>query len=360
MTGTWVAGPTNSIVDVDGLRVGHHTRTGNGWLTGTTVVVGPPEGMVGGVDVRGGGPGTRETDVLGLTTAQTPVHAVVLGGGSAFGLAAASGVADSLEEDGVGVEVTTPYGTMTVPIVPAAIVFDLGRGGDPKCRPDPGFGAAAYRAASTEPPAQGCVGAGTGSVAGAIKGGIGSASVVIDGAVTVAVITAVNAAGSAVDPANGELYGVRFGLPGEYDRLRAPATPELDRARAGGQVHPPSAHAPAGPAPLNTTIGVVATDAVLTRPQCTKLAAVVHDGMARALRPCHSMQDGDSVFALATGRGPSPDDGLFFSILAAGADCFARAVVNAMLAATSVTTPVGSWPSYLDLMPSAMEAKGQQ
>lgn len=362
MIQSWAAGPTNSVADVEGVLVGHHSRTGDGWLTGTTVVVGPPEGMVGGVDVRGGGPGTRETDVLDLTRAETPVHAVVLGGGSAFGLAAASGVADCMERDGVGLQVPTPHGTMTVPIVPAAIVFDLGRGGSPRCRPDADFGASAYRSACKRSGQveQGCLGAGTGSVACTIKGGVGQASVVVDETVTVAVIAAVNAAGSAVDPATGELYGIRFGLPGEYDWLRPPATEEVERARTAGFILPPGSHAPLRAAGLNTTIGAVVTDAALSRSQCTKLAGVAHDGMARAIRPCHSMRDGDTVFGLATGRGAYPDDELFFSILSAAADCFARAVANGMLAATSVTTPAGTWPSYLDLLPSAVAAKGEQ
>ncbi|MGH9067238.1 MAG: P1 family peptidase, partial [Acidimicrobiales bacterium] len=236
----WRCGPTNSLHDVAGLRVGHHHAVGGGWLTGTTVVVGPDQGMTGGVDVRGGGPGTHETDALGLTTATEAVHAVVLGGGSAFGLAAVVGVAESLEADGIGLRVTSQTGTVTVPIVPAAIVFDLGRGGDPACRPDRGFGAAAYRDAREaggdgRGPAQGCVGAGAGCVAGGLKGGVGSASAVVGDSV-VAALAVVNAAGSTVDAATGALYGAGFRLPGELDHLRMPESGELLAAREAGLV----------------------------------------------------------------------------------------------------------------------------
>src|SRR5256885_9941710 len=157
-------GPTNSLTDIEGLRVGHHQATGDGWLTGTTVVVAPKEGAVGGVDVRGGAPGTRDTEALDPRNVVERVHAVVLTGGSAYGLASVAGVMDALEEEGTGFEVPGAV----VPIVPAAVIFDLGRGGDVRKRPDPEFGRKAYENAQTKVEI-GCVGAGTGAVIGGLK-----------------------------------------------------------------------------------------------------------------------------------------------------------------------------------------------
>nr|WP_205861457.1 P1 family peptidase [Planosporangium flavigriseum] len=333
------------MTDVAGLRVGHYQRIGDGWLTGTTVVLTPPEGAVAGVDVRGGGPGTRETDVLDPRNLVERVHAVVLGGGSAYGLAAATGVMERLADDKVGFPVGTVEGQV-VPIVPAAVLFDLGRGGDFRATPDAPFGAAAYDAASSGPVELGTVGAGTGAVAGDVKGGVGSASVVLPvgvtgTAITVAALVVVNAVGSTVDPVTGELYGARFGLPGEFDGLRVPD--ESSRA-APAEVATSVAQA------FHTTIGVVATDATLTKAQCQKLAGIAHDGMARAIRPVHSMFDGDTVFALATGAGAAPDPVVFNAVLAAAADAFSRAVVHAMLAATSA----GGFRAYADIYPSAV------
>lgn len=323
-------GPTDSLVDVAGLRVGHHQHTGHGWLTGTTVVLAPPGGMVAGVDVRGGGPGTRETDLLDPRAAVQRIHAVVLGGGSAYGLAAADGVMRRLARAGIGFPVG-PTPAEVVPIVPAAIVFDLGRGGDFGCRPGPLFGARAYDAAAGAfggaKVVQGCVGAGTGAVAGGLKGGVGSASQVLEAGVTVAALAVVNAAGSTVDPVTGQVYG----------------RPSL--------TVPPSALAQSGAGLLNTTIGVVATDATLTKAECSKLAGMAHDGMARAIRPVHTMFDGDTVFGLSTADRPAPDGLLTHQLLAAAGDCFERAVVAAMLAATTVETPAGRWTSLRDLLP---------
>jgi putative pantetheine hydrolase len=357
------AGPTNSLADIAGLRTGHASRTGDGWLTGTTVVVCDGDGAVAGADVRGGGPGTRETDLLDPRAMVQRVHAIVLGGGSAFGLAAADGVMNRLAGDGRGFRI--PAGNtppVVVPIVPAAILFDLGRGGDPGCRPDAEFGARAYddalRATMTVPVPAGNVGAGTGALAGGLKGGTGSASVLVSGSGvsgTVAALVAVNARGSTVDPGSGSMYGAAFGRPGEFDWLRQPEAGDL---RAAAAIPGLLSDLPARP--LNTTIGVVATDVPLTKAQCAKIAAVAHDGMARAIRPTHLMSDGDTVFGLSTGRaaaGGEPAGGadhtLFNEILIAAADCFGRAVVHAMLSARSVTTPAGTWRSYLDVFPSA-------
>jgi len=346
-------GATNSLVDVAGIRVGHRTAAADGWLTGTTVILTGAAGAVGGVDVRGGGPGTRETDVLDPRNAAPPVHAVVLTGGSAFGLAATDGVMQRLETDGVGVA-AGPNQDIVVPIVPAAVVFDLGRGGDVSARPDPSFGRTAYDAATSEAGRlgvpQGCVGAGTGAIAGLLKGGVGSASSVLASGETVGALAVVNSLGSTVDPHTGELYGARFGLPGEFAGLGRPTGEEVDAYRAGVAAALAALRAPV----LNTTIGGVATDAALTRNQCARLAMVAHDGMARSIRPAHTMFDGDTVFALATCQTAPPADEIVFNdLLTAAADCFARAVVHAVLAASLTETPAGRWLSYRDVFPSA-------
>jgi putative pantetheine hydrolase len=361
-----IPGPANSLTDVRGLRVGHATLDGDGWLTGVTAVVTPPGGATGGVDVRGGGPGTRETDLLDPRNNVERAHAIMLGGGSAYGLSAAHGVMTRLAALGRGI----PAGTgpsHVVPIVPAAILFDLGRGGVFGNYPGAEAGEAAFDAAMAPggdgPVAAGNVGAGTGALAGQIKGGIGSASAVLEPAVldsadsgqpartvTVAALAAVNSVGSVAGERAGVLYGAQFGLPGEFDWLRPPADGEL--AAAAGLL---AARGRGGPRPLNTTIGVIACDASLTKAQCAKLAGVAHDGLARAIRPAHSMLDGDTIFALATGDGPPVSPLEFHAILTAAADCFTRAVVHGVLAAESVITPDGEWPSYLALFPSARQ-----
>ena len=209
-----------ALTDVAGLRVGHARVPGA--LSGTTVVLAPPEGAVAGVDVRGAAPGTRETDLLDPRNTVQRVHAVVLSGGSAFGLAAADGVMARLAAAGVGFAVPGAV----VPIVPAAVLFDLGRGGpadDPVLRPTAATGAAAVDAAADGPVTQGVVGAGTGALIGGLKGGIGTASAVLDDGTTVAALAAVNAAGSAVDLATGGLHGVRLGFPDEFVQPRVGA-----------------------------------------------------------------------------------------------------------------------------------------
>ena len=355
-----VAGPANSLTDVRGLQAGHATLASEGWLTGVTVVVAGPDGATGGVDVRGGGPGTRETDLLSPLNQVERVNAVVLAGGSAYGLGAAHGVMTRLAGLHRGVRVG-PDPAHVVPIVPAAILFDLGRGGAFGNYPGPAAGEAAFDAAVAAGAGAltaGCVGAGTGALAGQLKGGVGSASEVLaESGITVAALAVVNAVGSVAEMRTGLLYGARFGLPGELDWLAAPSAAEL-RASAGRldgrpRADPGARPEPASPRPLNTTIGVIGCDASLTKAQCAKLAGVAHDGLARAIRPAHSMFDGDTVFALATGSGDPVTPLEFHAILASAADCFTRAVVHGVLSATSVTTPAGSWPSYLDLFPSA-------
>ncbi|MEU2206819.1 P1 family peptidase [Streptomyces hygroscopicus] len=364
-------GPANGLTDIHGLRVGHAQWSDSGRLTGTTVVLAPEGGVVAAVDVRGGGPGTRETDALDPRNLVQRVEAVVLTGGSAFGLDSASGVAAWLEERGRGFRVG-PDPAHVVPVVPAAALFDLGRGGDWRARPTAALGREAIEAAARSEPgapvAQGNVGAGTGAVAGGLKGGTGSASTVLPSGITVAALAVVNAAGSVVDPRTGVLYGEHHGpwteggprRPGKAEhaeamRRLAAAREESERRRAAS-VRPP----------LNTTLAVVATDALLTRAQAHKLAGTAHDGLARAVRPVHLLSDGDTVFALSTcGRPLIPEGGpqgagdpafgvhreagVLNDVLAAGADVLTRAVVKAVLAAETVDGPGGVFPAYRDL-----------
>ncbi|MBO0748797.1 MAG: P1 family peptidase, partial [Acidimicrobiaceae bacterium] len=272
-------GRHNDLTDVGGIRVGQHQRRGRGWLTGTTVVL-TPRGTVGSVDVRGGGPSTRETDALAATTLVDTVDAVVLSGGSSYGLAAAHGVMEWLAERHVGY----PVGRRSeevVPIVPAACLFDLPSGAGFANRPDASFGRAAADAAGTRRIRQGTVGAGTGSHAGPLKGGVGSASVVLGSGITVAALVAVNSGGSVVDPRTGELYGARYLLPGELPDLRPPTPAALEAALEAARHDGPSGPRPGG----NTLLAVVATDAAIAKHECTRLAMAAHDGMARAVRP---------------------------------------------------------------------------
>lgn len=344
-------GPTNSLTDVAGLRVGHSTREEPGWLTGTTVVVAPEGGVVAGVDLRGAAPGTRETDLLDPRNLVDRVNAVMLGGGSAPGLAAATGIVEGLLSDGLGWPMGEPG--KVVPIVPGAVLFDLGRGGTWQAYPGAKDGRAAYDVASSGPVAMGCVGAGTGAKAGGLKGGVGSASVVLDSGVTVAALVAVNAVGSAVDPVTGELYAVRWGLGDEFAHVGRPSEAEVAAARARAESLPDGLRGPA----MATTIGVVATDATLTKAQCQKLAGIGHDGFARALKPVHTMYDGDTLFALATCGRAALEVGGLVDLMEAGADCVARAIGHAMLAATSVDRTSGgglALRSWRDAFPSAL------
>jgi putative pantetheine hydrolase len=348
-------GGTNSLTDVAGIRVGHAERRGDGWLSGTTVVLAPDGGAVAGVDVRGGGPGTRETDALDPRNVVERIHAVVLSGGSAYGLVAADGVLHRLGAAGVGLPVGSPG--EVVPIVPGAVIFDLGRGGDFSARPDRTFGEQAYDEALSRgagPVRMGGVGAGTGAVAGGLKGGLGSASVVLDDGSTLAALAVVNPVGSCVEPSTGELYAARFGLPDEFGPLVPPSAADLSAARAeAGEGPIPGL---AGPA-FATTVGVVATDATLTKAQCAKVSGIAHDGIARGIRPVHTMFDGDTVFTLATASTGPPDAFAFHLLLDAAADCFTRAIGHAMLAAHTVQTPAGRWRCYRDAFPSAFASE---
>ena len=327
-----------SIADIAGLQVGHFTDTRR--PTGCTVLL-CPEGVVAGVDVRGAAPGTRETDLLHPLATIECVHALLLTGGSAFGLAAADGVMRWLEEHGHGVQV----GPCRIPIVPAAVLFDLWVG-DARIRPDAAAGYAACQAASQAAPgahpAQGSVGAGAGAAVGklfgiqrAMKGGIGSASIRV-GAVTVAALVAVNAIGDVVDPASGRvLAGARA------DDGRTPL--DTMAAICGGQL---PAHLMAG---MATTIGIVATDARLSKAQTNKLASMAHAGLARCINPVHTASDGDALFALATGGAGQPGAAApHLSVLGAlAAEVTTRAVLNAVRAAHGLTDP--DLPSARDL-----------
>ncbi len=340
--------PAGSLTDVAGISVGHHHRIGRGWRTGTTVVL-AVNGATAGVDVRGGGSGTRETDLLRPENLIQQVHGICFTGGSAFGLAAADGVMAYLESRGIGFPIGNLAGAV-VPIVPAAVIFDLARGGQLTNRPDRVFGVRAARAARRSPEANGSVGAAAGAIAGGLQGGIGSASTRLSSGIVVAALAVVNAAGSVIDRATG--------LPWESTahRLRRPS--RSDRELLIGL----TAAAGARPAPtLNTTVGVVATTARLSKAECTKVASVSHDGMARAIRPVHSMFDGDTIFALATGIDELPAEAttgfrtegtrpaVLNEVLEAAALCFAVACTQAVLSATSVGGPL----AYRDVCPSA-------
>ncbi|MBP6780841.1 MAG: P1 family peptidase [Ottowia sp.] len=331
-----------AITQVRGLEVGQFTDPRR--PTGCSVVI-ARTGAVGGVDVRGAAPGTRETDLLDPANLVGVVHAVLLTGGSAWGLDAAGGVMRWLEEEGVGLYVGSAPGQV-VPIVPAAVLFDL-HVGDARIRPDAAAGYAACQAAGDEI-AQGNAGAGAGATVGklfgmpyAMKGGIGTASVTVDG-VTVGALIAVNALGDVVDPAAG--------------------TPIAGaRTEDGQQLRGSVAAALAGDKPLallagaNTTIGVVATDAPLTKAQCQRLAGAGHDGLARAIRPVHTMSDGDTLFALSTGMAGALD----FNVLCTMAgEAVARACVNAVRAAQGVTTDTLALPSASDLIAAGARPAG--
>jgi L-aminopeptidase/D-esterase-like protein len=323
-----------SLTDVAGLEVGHFTDARR--PTGCSVVM-AREGAVAGVDVRGAAPGTRETDLLQPGNLVDNVHAVLLSGGSAWGLDAASGVMRWLEEHDIGLK--TPYGL--VPIVPAAVVFDLGVG-DARIRPDAQAGYQACEAANCQPCAQGNVGAGAlvGKLFGigrAMKGGVGSASLTVDG-ITVAALVVCNAMGDVFDPANGQV------LAGARTADGAALLNARD-ALLAGQLSDEKPHALL--AGTNTTIGVVATDAVLTKPQAQRLAQVAHDGLARAINPVHTLLDGDTLFALGTGHSGKPANMLLLATLAA--EVTARAVVNAIHAAQGLTIDGQRWPAAGDI-----------
>jgi putative pantetheine hydrolase len=329
-----IAGKQNSITDVDGIIAGNYTDKAA--ASGVTVVL-CKAGAVAGVDVRGAAPGTRETDLLDPVNLVEEVQAVVLCGGSAYGLAAADGVVGWLAERHLGF----PMGeNQVVPIVPAAVLCDLGRGADfiPPVRAE--WGAMACEAAHTGPLPEGCVGAGTGAVCGAIKGGLGTASLVMTSGISVAAVAAVNAFGSVVNPDTGTLWEGDLAINDAYGH------------QGKRRVAMPSA--PTASPIANTTIGIVATDAKMTKVQAKKIAQMAHDGLARAVRPSHTMFDGDTIFCLATGIRELPaDPGILAGKHAqamndvghAAAECMSRAIVHGILAAETL----GDIPAFKDL-----------
>lgn len=346
-----------SITDVGGIRVGHHHRLdpdatlGSGWASGVTVVLAPPE-TVGAVDCRGGAPGSRETDLLDPANSVRWVDAVVLSGGSAYGLATADGVMTWLEEQGRGVALDGGV----VPIVPAAVIFDLPVGGWDR-RPTAQFGYAAAAGAAGpdgDKPAVGSVGAGVGARAGVFKGGVGTVSATLElgeHTVTVGALVVVNPTGEVIDATTGLPWSAQ--LVEEFG-LTSPPSEQL-AVLAG--LEPKSLA-------LNTTIAVVATDAALSPAGCRRVAIAAQDGLARTIRPSHTPVDGDTVFALATGAVEVPalpgtpaalsqESGLITAVGAAAADCLARAVLVGLLAAD----PVAGIPTYRGTLPGAFADK---
>lgn len=349
-----------TLTAVAGLEAAHYTDLAN--ATGCTVVL-CRAGAAGGVDVRGGSPGTRETDLLRPMRRVDRVHGIVLSGGSAYGLDAASGVMRYLEEQNIGVRV----GPAVVPIVSSAILFDLGLITD-KVRPGAEDGYAAAQAASSVAVPEGSLGAGTGATVGkilgpdrAVKGGIGSAALVLPDGNTVAALVAVNAVGDVVDHRTGRLIAgprrrscngaVPGFVPGFVPTVQVllegePGPgPNFDpNSETGGDFGSGSDTPSEASEPLsNTTIGVVATDATLTKEEANWLARISHDGLALAIRPCHTSRDGDTMFALATNRRHPPGD--LTSIGAAAVEVTAQAVLRAVQTATGL----GGIPSVREL-----------
>jgi L-aminopeptidase/D-esterase-like protein len=320
------------LTAVAGLEVGHFTDSRR--PTGCTVVI-ARGGAVAGVDVRGASPGTRETDLLSPINAIDKVHAIMLAGGSAFGLDAASGVVRWLEERGIGATIGSPAGDgapppFVVPIVPAAILFDLWVG-DARIRPDAAAGYAACEAATRDPVDEGNVGAGAGAsvgklfgIARAMKGGVGTASIEVGG-LTVAALVAVNAIGDVVDPRSGRVVA---GARGSDGRGLVGTMRSLKRGELPARLDPRHS------AGMATTLAVVATDAILSKPEASKVAQMAHDGLARSIDPVHTMGDGDVVFALATGASGRAAAPTLVGALAA--EVLADAVLRAVRAARRI------------------------
>lgn len=336
-------GPTNSIVDVPGIEVGQYQRIGDGYLTGTTVVYAPNR-AVAGVDVAGGAPGTRETDLLDPRNLVQHVNAIVLSGGSSYGLISAYGVMRWLREHEQGFRVGKQPGEV-VPIVPGAIIFDLGRGGKFTATPTPEYGYKAIAAASGKTMRQGTVGAGTGARSGGMKGGVGTASVVLPDGYVVGAIVVVNSVGSAIDPRTCRFYAESLELGDEF-HLRPGKVANCGKAAAAKKP------ARLEPKKMNTTIAVVATNAPMDKAMAKRMALMAQDGLAMSIRPIHTLFDGDTVFAMSTGQGEPlsvekhPRE--VNRIYVAGADALARAVVQAIVHAT----PAAGIPSYCSTYPA--------
>ena len=325
------ARPTSrGITQVPGIRVGHFTLPGG--LTGCTVVLADGEGAIGGVAQRGGAPGTRETDLLDPTNLVERVNGIVLTGGSAFGLDVGTGVMTFLEEKNIGYKTSAGV----VPIVPAAVIFDLPFIGASKARPTADCGYKAAAGATTVPVAEGNVGAGAGATIGkinggrtAMKAGIGSAAIALPNGLIVGALVAVNAVGDVIDPSSGAVVAGARNAGGKLADARRVL-------RAGSQATTPRPGE-------NTTIGVVATNAKLTKPQAARMALMADDGLARALFPSHTIGDGDTVFALATGAWSGAAD--VSTVGALAADVMSEAIVRAAVMAKSA----GGLPAAADL-----------
>ena len=320
----------NGITDVPGITVGHWTDRKA--ITGCTAIL-CPSGSLGGVSVRGASPGTRETDVLNPINRVEEVHAIMLSGGSAYGLGVADGAMRYLEENGIGVKV----GDSVVPIVPSAILFDLGIG-DSKVRPNAENGYHACKYASGDPVEQGSIGAGTGATVAktqgtqkAVKGGLGSASIDLGDGLLVGAIVAVNAIGSVYDPENGLL------LAGP--RIDGIMSNSMDDLISGNSFKLPDINA-------NTTIGVVATNARLTKAQAKRLASSAQDGLALAIRPSHLIGDGDTMFSISTGEQGNIDAFSDMNRIIAGA---IQAVANSIKNAIQFAETMGGVPAVRDL-----------
>jgi L-aminopeptidase/D-esterase-like protein len=318
-------GKYNALTDVDGILVGHYTDTAA--ASGVTVAV-CPEGAVAGVDVRGSGPCTRETDLLAPANLVEHAQAVVLSGGSVFGLAAADGVVRWLAPKGFGFPLDKGF---VAPIVPAAALYDLDRGSEFVPPISAEWGEKACRTADSGPVATGCVGAGTGAWAGSIKGGLGTASRIIDSGITTAALVAVNSDGEVINPTTGRPWEIGLEIENEFGR----------QGKRAVILPPQSESTPA----RNTTIGVIATDAILTRAQAHKVAQMAHDGMARAIRPSHTLFEGDTIFCMATGKRKLPEVSGYYGPVHAravsdigheAADCMSRAIIRAILTAKSM------------------------
>jgi len=322
--------PSGGITDVQGIKVGHWTESRR--PTGCTVLIFEKDATAG-VDVRGGAPGTHETDLLNPTTSVQQVQAILLSGGSAFGLEASAGVSRFLEENGRGFHM----GTAVVPVVPSAILFDLGVG-DPKIRPTAESGYKAAQAATAGKVAEGNVGAGAGATVGkmfgmksAMKSGIGTASIRVGNTgIVVAAIVAVNAVGDVVNPENGKI------VAGARKPDGSGFMDSMARIREGHGVQITGA---------NTTIGVVATNVAFDKAQTTKIAQMAHDGLARTIYPVHTPDDGDTIFAVATGAIPVRAN--YGAIGALAADVMAQAVLRAVRGARGLP----GLPSYSDVQP---------
>lgn len=332
-------GPTDSLVDVPGIEVGHFTH--DTVHRGVTAIL-CKEGATAGVSVRGSNPGTINTDALAPTMVGGVVHGIGLTGGSLYGLSATTGITEWLSRQGIGLRLRDAL----VPVVAGAVIFDL-YFTDSTVHPTPEWGMQAAANASRQPFSRGNIGAGTGGTAGKgpgcvrTKGGLGTASLLLPGGIVVGAIVVINALGGLIHPLTGELYASHggFDVPWLYQQR----DPEPDPAESL----------------TNTTLGVVATNARLTGPQITKVADLAHDGLARAIRPSHAMLDGDTIFALSTDEGAvTPSDTTDFNLTDMVGHAGADAMVLAVLDAARETAGIGEWPSVADAQRALREMGG--